>query len=358
MKTIFSLGISLALLATTKVQAQSEKGKLANVQATYQILIDAPIESVWKELAVNFGGIGQWASGVNHVVESSGEGLSAKRFCEINAAGFNDTRERIIRYEPQDYYFEYELYEGLPGFVDYAINKEKLEEKDGKTLWTSKNVMRVGGIFGATLKKFMTKKVEDVLAAKAHELKHFVETGRQHPNKLAAIAKKEKKALFVLDQRIDAPVQNVWKVLVEDFSRVADSHPVSPKSAYYDGSSSPIPGARRIMFMKENEKKYFIDEIQELEQENHRLLINVVEAKGYPMKFTQVEFVASHSRKGATNLSLVFTYQTNPRFLQGLAKKSLQKQLKQYLQAIDHHVRTGELITSSNWKEISKNYNL
>jgi len=96
--------------------------KSPNITASYEVIIDAPIDSVWKALAVDFDDIGNWASGVNHVVDSKGEGLHAERSCEINAKGFNDTKERITRFEPQNYYFEYDLYEGLPGFVKYSIN--------------------------------------------------------------------------------------------------------------------------------------------------------------------------------------------------------------------------------------------
>ena len=193
--------------------------KKANVTATYQILIDAPIDTVWEALAVDYGGIGKWASGVNHVVESSGEGITAQRACEISAAGFNDTREKIIKFEPENYYFEFELYEGLPGFVKYSINKDKLEEKDGKTLWTSHNEMRVGGFMGLTMKGLMRSKLKDVLEAKGQELKHFIETGRPHPNKRAAMAKIEKKKLFVLEQEIDASVDQIWKVVADDFEK-------------------------------------------------------------------------------------------------------------------------------------------
>ena len=164
-----------------------------NIKASYQIEIDAPVEAVWQALAVDYGGIGKWASGVNHVIESSGEGLTAKRFCSINASGFNDTKERVLAFEPENYYFEYELYEGLPGFVRYSINKDRLEAVDGKTLWTSENDMRVGGFIGLTMKWLMRRQLEKVLESKAEELKHFVETGTPHPRKVEASRAYEKK---------------------------------------------------------------------------------------------------------------------------------------------------------------------
>lgn len=186
--------IAIGLGVTTLTSpAGSATRKPPNISVSYQIEIDAPIEAVWEALAVDYGGIGAWASGVDHVVESSGEGLTAKRFCAISASGFNDTRERVVRFEPERHYFEYELYEGLPGFVRYSINKDGLEAVGDKTIWTSENDMRVGGFIGVTMKWLMKRQLKRVLRRKAEELKHFVETGTPHPRKVAAMARYEKK---------------------------------------------------------------------------------------------------------------------------------------------------------------------
>ncbi|MEM6724185.1 MAG: SRPBCC family protein, partial [Bacteroidota bacterium] len=265
------------------LNAQEMERKAPNLTATYELTIEAPIDTVWKALAIEFDGIGRWASGVNHVVESSGAGLDAERFCEINAKGFNDTRERIIKFDPDNYILEYDLYEGLPGFVKYSINKYQLTEKDGRTHYKAFNEMRVGGVMGATMKGIMKKSLKNVLKAMGEELKYYIETGRQHPNKLAAIAKKEGKQLFVIEQDIQAPASQVWKVIADEFDQVANSHPVSPKSAFTNGSTNVQVGSQRIMYMTKNENKYFVDEILRLNPQNRELLINVVEAKGYPV---------------------------------------------------------------------------
>ena len=338
------------------LNAQEMERKAPNVTGRYQIMIDAPIDTVWKALAEDFGGIGKWASGVNHVVSHSGYGITATRFCEINAAGFNDTKERVIRFEPENYYFEYDLYEGLPGFVDYSINKEKLEERNGQTYWVTTNDMRVGGFFGLTMKGYMSKKLADVLEAKAHELKYFIETGRQHKNKLAAKAKKKKRQLFVIEQTIDAPAERVWEVIAQDFDKVSDSHPVSPKSQFAEGTDEVKVGAQRIMYMAKNEKKYFVDKIVRLDEAERNLLINVEEAKGYPISFSNVEFYADSLTSNSSKLTMIFSYQMKPRFLQKMAKGSLKKQLQAYVYAIDHHAETGEVITKESWKRIRKNY--
>ena len=358
----FTLG--WALLLISNLNAQEMERKKPNVTARYEVLIDAPIDTVWQALAVDYGGIGKWASGVNHVVESSGEGLAAYRSCEISAAGFNDTKEKIIRYEPEKYYFEYDLYEGLPSMVDYSVNKDKLEEKEGKTLWTSYNEMRVSGFFGLTMKGFMSKKLEDVLENKAHELKHYIETGKPHPNKATAIRKKEEKdakmrkkmVSFEVVQEIDAPTENVWRVVAEDFGEVHKSHPVATYSQYLEGHQAEI-GVKRIMYMSENRKKYFVDKLARWESGKH-LTIEVVEKKGFPIRpaYTWVNMDLDPLPGNRSRLKLRFNYLTRPAFLKGMAKGSLKKNFKEYAWAIDHHVRTGEEITSDNWKNIRKHY--
>ena len=265
MKKLIIILITSTSFMTHSINSQEMQRKKPNIKASYEILIDAPIDSVWQALAVDYAGIGKWASGVNHVVESSGYGITAKRYCEISAAGFNDTKERVLKFEPENYYFEYELYEGLPGFVRYSINKDRLVEKDGKTLWISKNEMRVGGFMGLTMKWMMRGSLKTVLKNKGEELKHFIEIGKPHPRKVKIIQKKEKKdakmrkkvVSFVVEREINASADQVWKVIGEDFAHVADSNPICPESSFVDGFTKPELGAKRIMSMSENKKKYF-----------------------------------------------------------------------------------------------------
>lgn len=356
MNQLTPIWITIFLLNITSLFAQKEDLKVPNITATYEIEIAAPIDSVWQALAIDYGGIGKWASGVNHVIESAGSGLTARRSCEISAAGFNDTKEQIIRFDPENYYYEFELYEGLPGFVDYSVNKDKLVAQGDKTRWISTNDMRVSGLPGLMMKGFMQKKLMEVLAAKARELKHFVETGKPHPDKRIAMAKLEDKELFVVEHTIDAPVTAVWKVLVDDFAQVADSSPLSPKSEFVTGYSKVEVGAQRYMYKSANLKKYFRDEIKEIDDKNYDFVIEVVEAKGYPNTFTELEFDLTSVAANQTHLAIIFSYQTKPKFLQKRIKKTIKRDIQDYIFALDHHIETGEKITNKNWNSIRQNY--
>jgi len=361
--------MALALICGFQyINSQNMERKKPNIEATYHIEIIAPIQEVWEALAVDYGGIGKWASGVNHVVESRGSGSTAKRFCSISAAGFNDTRERIITWEPENHYFEYELYEGLPGFVRYSINKDQLTAKGDKTIWTSHNVMRVGGIVGATMKWMMRGQLRKVLQEKGEELKHFIETGSPHPRKVKIMAEKASKdakmrkkvVSFVVEQEVKASVARVWEVYGPGFADIYKSNPNCPFSEWSPGHYEAGEGAMRIMYMtKRKDKKYFVDKIAKYEPDNRHITIEIVDKKGFGNlnhNYTWVNIDSKALGDAKTLLKIRFTYLTKPRFLKGMAKGSLKRAFEDYAQGIAHYAQTGEPVSKANWNSIKRNY--
>lgn len=358
----------IGLISFKFSNAQEMERKKPNIQATYEIVINAPIDKVWQALAVDYGGIGKWASGVNHVVEFSGEGITAKRFCSISASGFNDTRERIIRFEPENFYFEYELYEGLPGFVKYSINKDQLVAEGNKTRWISSNDMRVGGFFGLTMKWMMRGQLKKVLQQKAEELKHFIETGKPHPRKLEIIAKKAAKdkkmrskvVSIEVVQQINATPESVWQAIGPEFDAIADKHPDCPFSEWAPGYDKAEVGAMRIMYMSDSrEKKYFVDQIAEYDPENYRMTIEIVDKKGFGTlnkDYTWVNMNVIPLGENSSELHIQFNYLTKPRFLRALAKGSLRRAFTRYARGIAHYVTTGQTVDGTNWKTIEQQY--
>ena len=188
----------LLLFSNILMSQNMEKQKADNVSATYGIAIDAPIEKVWAVLAVDFGGIGKWASGVNHSEGvGQGEGLEgatcSERACKINAIGFSNAKERIIKFDAENHILAYTIYEGVPGFVKNFVNQWTLEQRGAGTLVTARSTMRATGLMGWMMKGFMRSSTEGVLRKMGEELKHYVEKGEPHPRKVEAIAKFEKK---------------------------------------------------------------------------------------------------------------------------------------------------------------------
>ena len=166
------------------------------IQGRAQNHINAPVADVWAALAEDFAGIGTWASGVNHAEGAGrpvGGSLHSERACEIAATGFNDTKERILDFDTDRHVLRYQLYDGLPGFVENAENTWTLREERGGTRIVGVTEMRINGIMGKLMGGFMTRNTNRVLEHMAEELKHYVETGRPHPRKAKAAAKYQKK---------------------------------------------------------------------------------------------------------------------------------------------------------------------
>lgn len=164
-----------------------------NVVAHAITTIHVPIDKVWQVLAEDFSDIGKWASGVNRSVGIGDPSTEPKgRMCEISAAGFGDTTEKIITYNATNHVLSYSLY-GLPGFVEEAINTWKLKSSEGVTTVSAQTRMRATGLLGYVMKGIMRKNTKKALTSMCEELKYYLEEGQPHPKKLKKMQKYEKK---------------------------------------------------------------------------------------------------------------------------------------------------------------------
>ncbi|WP_298542949.1 SRPBCC family protein [uncultured Aquimarina sp.] len=373
MKNTVKNGVILLLIVVHSTFARAEviKEKEPNVIATAETIINAPIKDVWSILAEDWAGIGKWSSGVSHS-QGFGQPIGGSdytiRACEITAAGFDDTKEQILEYDDQNYLLKYELADGLPGFVKDAINIWTLEETANGTLIKGKTTMRATGIMGVMMKGIMKGATRKALESMTRELKHYVETGELHPDKLASnkkVAKKEakmrKKVAFVdVQQEIDAPAERVWEIIGTNFANIADSNPDCPYSEWADGYHKAEVGAKRIMYMTDSrDKKYFVDEIAKYDPANYHITIEITNKKGFGtlnINYTWVNMDVEKISENKTLLKIRFHYLTKPKFLKGLAKGSMRKGFQKYAYGIDYHAETGELVTEKKWKAIKHLY--
>lgn len=376
-KTVSQLGtlilmvlVSFSAFAKADLLEKEKKKKEPNVVATAETVINAPIKEVWTVLAEDWAGIGKWSSGVSHSQgfgEPIGGSAYSIRACEITAAGFDDTKEEILEFDSDNHMIKYVLADGLPGFVKDAINVWTLEETNEGTLIKGKTTMRATGIMGGMMKGIMKGATRKALASMARELKHYVETGELHPDKIASnekIAKKDarmrKKVVSVeVEHEIDASADKVWEIIGEGFADIADSNPDCPHSEWAEGFDKAEAGAKRIMYMTDSrEKKYFVDEIAKYDPENRHITIEVVNKKGFPLnvEYTWVNMDAVKISENKTLLKIRFNYLTKPRFLKGFAKGGMRKAFQKYAYGIDYHAETGEVVTEEKWKEIKHLY--
>lgn len=154
------------------------------------VVIDAPVEQVWKISAVEFEHIDRWDANVR---ASSAQGAAITdaeiggRVChQYNG---RQTVENLTLYDEASHTFTYAITEGLPGFVVAAQNTWVFDARvTGQTKLTMRVVMQVEGWLGAVMQRPMRSQMGKVLRNAQQELKHYAETGRPHPRK----AKKER----------------------------------------------------------------------------------------------------------------------------------------------------------------------
>jgi len=154
------------------------------------IHINAPIEEVWKISALDFGGIYKWQSGVN-LSTAEGVGPNAapceERVCHVNVKGFGKTHEQFISYEPERFRFSYKVVQGMPSFVKSAVN-EWTHVREGKgTRLTMEAHMEVPGLMGFIMGPLMRRQMSKLLGEALEELKFYIEKGKPHPRKEAAM---------------------------------------------------------------------------------------------------------------------------------------------------------------------------
>ena len=197
MKTNKLLAIGLATIFSAQLNAQEMDKEESNVTVSSSVLIEAPIEKVWEVIAEEFADIGIWFSGVSH---SEGFGVPAGdspysiRACKMTTTGLDTIKEEITEFDKENYLLRYALFDGLPLFVKNAENIWKLEGRDEGTFVTCTTKMRVTGVLGFATKGMMRRTNRKALESMTEEVKHYIETGQPHPDKVAwqeKIAKKD-----------------------------------------------------------------------------------------------------------------------------------------------------------------------
>ncbi|MEM9615752.1 MAG: SRPBCC family protein [Actinomycetota bacterium] len=167
---------------------------IRTITAESTTVVDAPVAAVWRLIVEQFADIDQWSSGVNRSQGTApgADGQAGERACEIAAAGFQDTSERVVETVPRTR-FRYELYDGLPGFVVGAENTWTFAPEGSGTRLTGRTEMRIEGIMGLLGGRPMRRSSRKALDSMTREAKYMIEHGRPHPDKVKAAARYRRK---------------------------------------------------------------------------------------------------------------------------------------------------------------------
>jgi len=171
--------------------------------------------------------------------------------------------------------------------------------------------------------------------------------------------KKEKKTQdFVISKVLPFPAMDVWKVVGEDYGKIADSHPKIVHSEYISGSMKAGEGAERICNFNEKGTQYLREKMVNYDPENMTFVNTVYQAGKFPVDPEVTRAIYTVKPIDANSCQLVFDmkFRTKPAMMGGMMKGKFTGLIEDYFIAIEHHLKTGEKVTKENFKDIKKGY--
>ena len=163
---------------------------------------------------------------------------------------------------------------------------------------------------------------------------------------------------FTVERIIAAPAQDIWAVVGDDFGAIANSHPRIISSEYVNGALKGGEGAERKCYLNEKGTKYVQEKVIGYDPSNFTFKAQIIQAGKLPLDPQSSYGIYRVEPIDANTSKLVFTmgYRTKPAFMGALAKGRFKKNIKDYLIAVEHHVKTGEVVNKTNFKKIKKQY--
>ena len=160
---------------------------------TRDIMIDAPLETVWKVAAHDFDKVDEWSSGVSlsDVAESDLDTAAGDMAGRVCLTAFGKCYEMFEQYDEQGHTFTYKAqFEKKPPGIKRARNTWRVEAQSASQVRFSMTVETELNRFPGILMWLpMRLQIPRVLDMNLQELKHYIETGKPHPRKLVAMQK-------------------------------------------------------------------------------------------------------------------------------------------------------------------------
>lgn len=176
----------------------------------------------------------------------------------------------------------------------------------------------------------------------------------------SAMAQKKQKKVqkFTVSHIINAPADQVWKIVGEDYGAIAHSHPKIVSSNYINGSLKAGEGAERICHFNDKGSRYLHERQVEYNPENYTFKNQVIKAGKFPVnpEYTYGIYKVERIDEYTSKFIFSMTYRTKPAFMGGMMKGNFKKLIKDYAIAIEHNVKTGETVNKDNFKSIKKLY--
>jgi hypothetical protein len=178
------------------------------------------------------------------------------------------------------------------------------------------------------------------------------------PETVTAQKKKKKTQHFTVTHVINAPADEVWKVVGEDYGAIANSHPKIVSSEYINGSLKAGEGAERICNFNEKGTRFLKEKQVEYNPEEYSFKNQLYQADKFPLNsdYTYAIYKVEPIDENTSRFIFDMTFRTKPAFMGWMAKGKFKKLIADYAIAIEHHVNTGEKVTKDNFRTIKRNY--
>lgn len=155
-----------------------------------EVVINAPAHAAWAVLGDCWGHIGRWAAPITASFLNGEPCTGAVRTCHI--ARFGPVapgliKERLLAFDPETMSFTYEAIEGMPQFIERAVNRWSVRALDDRRcVVRSHALVELRGLM-ALLGFLLRRNFRANGARVLDELRYRVEHGCPHPRKVAAM---------------------------------------------------------------------------------------------------------------------------------------------------------------------------
>ncbi|WP_431122693.1 SRPBCC family protein [Flagellimonas flava] len=160
--------------------------------------------------------------------------------------------------------------------------------------------------------------------------------------------------------KINAPAEQVWEAMVEDYGEISNFSPYIYTSDYINGSVKGVEGATRKCSFNEKGSRWTHERIAEIDKANMTMRNIVIDAQKFPLNMdnSQAYYTVRDNGDGTSTAGYEFQYRTKPAFMGGFVKGQFKKQLGGTLVGLKHYIETGEIVRAGNGKydEIKDKY--
>lgn len=154
------------------------------------VTIDASADQAWQVLGEQFAHHDQWASAILESSMDRPVSEGAVRHCKIQ--GFGPVKggtlsERLVDYRPQQMRLGYRVLSGLPPLIRSATNHWRVDALGAERCTISSNARMNLAWWAVPLAPLLKWRLGVDLDQAFDELKHHIERGEPHPQKVAAL---------------------------------------------------------------------------------------------------------------------------------------------------------------------------